>query len=99
MLLHTVNKSPFNNSCFNDCLKVCTDGSAILLIEDAVYAAKKGTLTARLITNTESITFYVLEADVNARGIKDELCEKVTLANDEDFVELVSQYDNVVSWY
>jgi tRNA 2-thiouridine synthesizing protein B len=99
MLLHTVNKSPFNSSCFNDCLRACADGSAILLIEDAVYAAKKGALTEKLITETASIKFYALEADVIARGIKDQLCENVRLTSDDDFVELVTQYDNVVSWY
>lgn len=99
MFLHTVSKSPFNSSCFNDCFRSCADNSAILLIEDGVYAAKKDTLSAELICKTNTVTFYVLEADINARGIKNDLCEHIIVANDDDFVALVAQYDNVVSWY
>ena len=41
-MLHTVNKSPFDNGTLETCLKFAQRGSAVLLIEDAVYAATRG---------------------------------------------------------
>ena len=37
-MLHTVNKSPFDKSSLDTCLKFAKAGSSILLIEDGVYA-------------------------------------------------------------
>ena len=42
MILHTVNKSP-QNPALKTCLRVAAKDSAILLIEDGVYAALEGT--------------------------------------------------------
>ena len=42
-MLHTINKSPFEKNSFDSCLRLAGVGSAILLIEDAVYAAVEGT--------------------------------------------------------
>ena len=38
-MLHIVNKSPQERSTLESCLRVARPGSALLLIEDAVYAA------------------------------------------------------------
>jgi len=40
-MLHIVNKSPFENSSLDSCLRVAAKGAALLLIEDGVYAATK----------------------------------------------------------
>ena len=42
-MLHTVNKSPFERNTLEACLKRAVPGSAVLLIEDAVYAALANT--------------------------------------------------------
>ncbi|MGD8498050.1 MAG: sulfurtransferase complex subunit TusB, partial [Chromatiales bacterium] len=42
-MLHTVNKSPFDRNTLDACLRLAKPGSAVLLIEDGVYAATKGT--------------------------------------------------------
>ena len=41
-ILHTVNKSPFERNSLESCLKFATDGAAVLLIEDGIYAALSG---------------------------------------------------------
>jgi len=39
MILHTVNKSPFEKNTLISCLKHCKPGSSVLLIEDGIFAA------------------------------------------------------------
>ena len=99
MILHTISKSPFSSSCFDDCLQICTEGAGILLLEDGVYAAQANTDTAALIEENTDLNFYVLSADVNARGLADKLTENITLASDADFVELTIKHHSVQSWY
>ena len=41
-MLHIVNKSPFERNALDSCLRFGRDGSAVLLIEDGVYAATRG---------------------------------------------------------
>ena len=48
-LLHTVNKSPFDNGTLQACLKFARQGSAVLLIEDGVYAAAKDTAVSKQV--------------------------------------------------
>ena len=41
-MLHIVNKSPYEKSALASCLAHATKGSAVLLIEDGVYAVVQG---------------------------------------------------------
>jgi tRNA 2-thiouridine synthesizing protein B len=50
-MLHTVNKSPFERNTLEACLKRAVPGTAILLIEDAVYAALAGTGLSDALTS------------------------------------------------
>jgi tRNA 2-thiouridine synthesizing protein B len=45
-MLHTVNKSPFEHSALDTCLRYAREGASVLLIEDGVYAAARGTAVA-----------------------------------------------------
>jgi tRNA 2-thiouridine synthesizing protein B len=42
-MLHTVNKSPFENSSVSSCISMCAKNSSILFIEDAVISVMKST--------------------------------------------------------
>ena len=42
-MLHTVNKSPFENNSLETCLRLIENNSSLLLIEDAVYGALTNT--------------------------------------------------------
>lgn len=107
MILHTVNKSPFTNLCLADCLRCVAPGDAVLLIEDGVYGGtcqQSATLTALQINITELATtgarFYVLSPDLEARGLHHlPLLKGLEMVDYDDFVDLVTQSDKVLSWY
>ncbi len=91
-MLHTVNKSPFQNSALEDCLRVARQGDVILLLEDGVYAAAAGTARSALIEQAvQRHTVYAIEADVKARGLNN-LLKEVRIASYGDFVDLVEQH-------
>lgn len=98
-MLHTVNKSPFERNSLDSCLSHAKDGSSVLLFEDGIYAVVKGSQAASRIQGASGISFYVLGPDLQARGIgKDQVIDGVTVVDYGDFVDLVTQHDNVQSW-
>lgn len=91
-MLHTVNKSPFQNSSLENCLRVAQKGDVILLLEDGVYAASAGTARSALIEQAvKQYTVYAIEADLKARGLGN-LIQEVRVASYGDFVDLVEQH-------
>lgn len=100
MMLHTVNKSPFERNTLDSCLRLAKSGSSVLLIEDAVIAALDGTEPAQKLANAMSdLKIYVLDADLKARGIMDKpLLDGVTTVDYAGFVDLTIEHDCVQSW-
>ena len=97
-MLHIVNKSPFERPSLDACLRIAEPG-AILLIEDAVYAAARGgKAAARLAEATKRHKVYVLLPDAEARAIADRLIEGVTTVDYGGFVDLVAEHENCQSW-
>lgn len=96
MILHTVNKAP-SNSSLAACLKVAAPDSAVLLIEDGVYAALRN--AANIPDSLFQHRVYALEADVKARGLGAKLAPQIELVDYDGFVALATQYDCVQSWY
>ena len=98
-LLHTVNKSPFDNGTLQTCLKFARQGSAVLLIEDGVYAAAKDTAVAKQVQEAlKSVPIYALKPDVEARGLQARVMDGVRLVDYEGFVDLVAEHSAVQSW-
>ncbi len=99
-MLHTVNKSPFEKSSLDSCLRVAQPGSAVLLLEDAVYAAMKGTAIEEKVRNAVGqCKVYALEPDLDARGLDKGNCiEGIDLVDYGGFVDLTVEHDNVQSW-
>jgi len=98
-MLHTVNKSPLERNSFESCLRHATEGAAILLIEDGVYGAMKGTtFTPQLEQALRRLRIYALAADVDARGIRDKMIDGVTLVDYAGFVDLAVQYSPAMAW-
>ena len=96
-MLHTVNKSPFQNSSLENCLRVAQKGDVILLLEDGVYAASAGTAKSSLIEKAvKQNTIYAIEADLKARGLGS-LIKEVRVASYGDFVDLVEKH-TVHAW-
>ena len=98
-MLHIVNKSPFERSSLDSCLRMAQPGNSLLLIEDAVYAAVKGSKEAdKVRTASTTVKVYVLAPDLEARGMKDAAVEGVTLVDYGGFVDLVAEHSVVQSW-
>lgn len=99
-VLHTVNRSPFEKSSLASCVDHALDGSAILLFEDAVYAAARGTQSESLITAAlERVKVYALGPDLKARGIAAErVLDGVAIVDYEGFVDLAVEHDTVQAW-
>lgn len=98
-MLHTVNKSPFEKGSLESCLNHAKSGSAVLLIEDGVYAAMKGTAVSDMVNKAMgNITFYALTPDLKARGIADKVMDGIKLVDYAGFVDLVVENDKVQSW-
>ena len=97
--LHTVNKSPFDNGTLQTCLKFARQGSAVLLIEDGVYAAARDTTVSKQVQEAMKRTpIYALRPDVEARGMQSRVMDGVRLVDYEGFVDLVTQHNAVQSW-
>ena len=98
--LHTINKSPFDRNSFGSCMRVISDGDAILFIEDGVYAATSGTSFSDAVkAATDSHTVFVLGPDLSARGMKEDgIVEGVNVVDYDGFVDLVTEYDKTNSW-
>ena len=99
-ILHTVNKSPFEKSSFDSCLQLAKDGSAVLLIEDGIYAAIKGAAKEGQINSaSQQLKFYVLGPDLKARGIaEDRIIDGISVVDYAGFVDLAAEYDKVSAW-
>lgn len=97
-ILHTVNKSPFQKNDLASCLSHASDADAVLMIEDGVYGAIKGTKAATQIT-AAGATVFVLGADLAARGIsEDKIVDGVSVVGYDGFVKLAAEHNAVNSW-
>ncbi len=98
-MLHTVNKSPFDHSTLETCLKFAKQGSAVLLIEDGVYAAARGTAVSKQVEEAlKNVSIYALKPDLEARGMQNRVMDGVRLVDYGGFVDLVVEHDTVQSW-
>ena len=95
-MLHLVNKSPYENSNLKTATSIMNDGDALLLIEDAVYAAVKAGKASAML---DGCKVSVLGPDLAARGIsEDKLADGVDVIDYAGFVDLVESNDKVQSW-
>jgi tRNA 2-thiouridine synthesizing protein B len=99
-MLHTVNKSPLDRTALESAINHATKGSAVLMIEDGIYGAMKGTVKSDMVVNAmKDISFYVLGPDLKARGIDaSRVIDGVKVIDYTGFVDLVAEHDNTQSW-
>ena len=98
-MLHIVNKSFTQTNALASCLRLAKPGHALLLTEDAVYAATRGNAAAASITAAMGkLKVYVLGPDLDARGMTDRLIEGVASVDYAGFVDLVAEYPTSQSW-
>ena len=98
-MLHIVNKSPFQTTTLDSCLRMAQPGHALLLIEDGIYAATVGsTVESRVRQACTSLKVYALQPDMDARGVTAKLVDGVTLVDYAGFVDLTVEYSTSHSW-
>lgn len=100
MILHTVNKSPFERNALESCLAHAQTGAAVLMLEDAVYGAIKGTRIESTVSQAaQSLKLYVLGPDLTARGLsEDKLIAGISVVDYGGFVDLTVENSAVQSW-
>lgn len=96
--LHIVSKSPFSNSALAECLRICGAKSVIILIEDAVNAALANAEWAMQLKSAGHNVF-VLQADIDARGLTTLIEPSFTMIDYMGFVQLCCDHTPIVSWY
>ena len=94
-MLHIVNKSHRQSGALASCLRLAQPGAALLLIEDAVYAA---TAASEMIAALAPLKVYALQPDVDARGMAGKLADGVTAVDYGGFVDLVAEHSCNQSW-
>ncbi|HIJ22340.1 MAG: sulfurtransferase complex subunit TusB [Gammaproteobacteria bacterium] len=94
-MLHIVNKSPFERDAFTSCMAHAAADSTVLLIEDGVFAAMKGSTVADQLSKTKVVA---LQSDVAARGIEANLADGVEMVDYAGFVDLVTDNEKIQSW-
>ena len=98
-MLHIVNKSPYERNALEACLRLAQPGSALLLIEDGVYAATRGSAAeAGLKEAMARIKVYALKPDLEARGVVGRVMDGIQLVDYGGFVELACEQPNCQSW-
>ncbi|MFA5370714.1 MAG: sulfurtransferase complex subunit TusB [Sideroxydans sp.] len=97
-MLHIINKSPMSSVALESCLN-CATGGDILLIEDGVYAAVRGSaVEARVLGAIGQFKVHVLLPDLEARGLGDKIIEGVLPVDYAGFVDLAANNKNCQSW-
>jgi len=98
-MLHIVNKSPYEKNSLASCLAHALKGSAVLLIEDAVYAAAKGSAAEAALKRAQpEVTVYALGPDLEARGMGGAVIDGVKVVDYGGFVDLVAEHRTSQSW-
>jgi tRNA 2-thiouridine synthesizing protein B len=98
-MLHIVNKSPSHTRSLDSCLRMALPGSAVLLIEDGVYAATAGSSSeAAVRAAAAKVKFFALKPDMEARGVTAKAMDSVTLVDYGGFVDLVAEHGTPNSW-
>ncbi len=98
-MLHIINKSPFQTTTLDSCLDTALPGSAILFIEDGVYAAAQGSaIQERMRAACSTFKVFALQPDMDARGLTAKAMDGVTLIDYGGFVDLTVQYSTSHTW-
>jgi len=100
MMLHTINKSPFEKDSLKTCLRLSREKSSILMIEDGVYGAIRGARTEDAVAEAvKTRSIYALEPDLKARGIDlEKLVDGIIVIDYDGFVKLAVESSKVQSW-
>ncbi|EJG0913220.1 sulfurtransferase complex subunit TusB [Vibrio parahaemolyticus] len=81
-------------SALEDAFALYSEQDAVLLIEDAVYAANP----QQAFSHVKHATVFALESDIQARGMANRISPSVTVVDYVGFVELTAKHDKSLTW-
>jgi len=95
-MLHTLMTSPFQCD-FVLLQRMLKAGDELLMLQDGVLAAIEGG-TALVALRTAPVTLYVLQEDVDARGLSAQISDSVTPVSYNEFVALTVKHSQQMTW-
>jgi tRNA 2-thiouridine synthesizing protein B len=96
MILHTINSSPLSHLALQNCLNHIGTNDYVLLIGDAVIAACANVEQRdRLLSLHDNQCLFVLQADLQARGLSAEIGQLIDYAG---FVNLAVECKSQLAW-
>ncbi|NJD00688.1 sulfurtransferase complex subunit TusB [Candidatus Erwinia dacicola] len=95
-MLHTLMTSPFRCD-IAALLRLLGDGDDVLLLQDGVIAALEGSPALEALLNAP-ISLYVLQEDVEARGLSAQISTNVVSVGYTNFVALVVKNPQQMTW-
>jgi tRNA 2-thiouridine synthesizing protein B len=98
--LHTVNKSSFERNALKSCVNHLSPSDAILMFEDAVVGARKGSIAEELVQDAlKTCAVYALGPDLAARGLAAaDVVAGVRVIDYGGFVDLAVEYQRTHAW-
>ncbi|MCC4265948.1 sulfurtransferase complex subunit TusB [Oceanimonas baumannii] len=94
-MLHTVKYSPLSDQSLEQALRYLQPGDRLVLWQDAVIAATLPAWQARLQQLAGAGCLYVMQEDLDARGLVAGVGELLTMAG---LVELVIEQGSPTAW-
>ncbi|TNH42831.1 sulfurtransferase complex subunit TusB [Photorhabdus luminescens] len=95
-MLYTVGRSPYQCD-FNAIFKLLARGDDILFIQDGVLAGIEGNCYLPTLISC-GVTLYVLKEDIEARGLNEQISDKVQVIDYTDFVNLTVKHHQQFAW-
>ena len=98
-MLHIINKTSIFEPQRLSALRIIKPEDALLFLADGVYLLHKiNPHIEKLLKHINNEKIFVLEPDVNARGLKNLINNKIKLIDYDDFVALTEQYHPTMNW-
>lgn len=95
-MLHTLMTSPFYCD-LSSMLRLLAEGDDVLLLQDGVIAALEGSSALEALLNAP-ISVYVLQEDLDARGLIAQISTRVITISYTDFVTLAVRHSQQMTW-
>lgn len=95
-MLHTLRTSPWHAD-ISGITRLMDDGDDLLLIADGVLAAVENGRFLEIL-RAAPISIYVLNEDVQARGLCAQISSDVIMVSYTDFVRLTVKHASQIAW-
>lgn len=95
-MLHTLMNSPFRCD-WAAMVRLLSSGDDVLLLQDGVIAALEGNPALEVLRKA-SVSLFVLQDDLDARGLSGQISNAITVISYTDFVTLVVKNAQQMNW-